>query len=46
MPRKKRQQNVESQESKTKTTSNETGSSWENHAHKKVSSVFHILAVW
>lgn len=44
MPRKKMQQNIDSEESKRKITSNRTGSLWENHSHKKVNSRFHILA--
>lgn len=36
VPRKKRQQNIESQELKTKITSDITGSSWEDHTHTKV----------
>jgi hypothetical protein len=44
VPRKKRQQNIESQELKTKITSDITGSLWEDHTHTKVSSFFHILA--
>jgi hypothetical protein len=36
MPRKKMQQNIDSEESKRKITSNRTGSLWENHSHKKV----------